>query len=131
MMYWREEKTMKEQKDKLLKEFFELTENLNFARELNLLCLASDSYGTAAELLERYAEKDEQDKKTLRELEENVLRAELDYYSTFVEFVKKYNSESSRVHSLMGSKTSDRKKATSAENGKKGGRPRKKPLETL
>jgi hypothetical protein len=46
----------------------------------------------------------------------------------FIEFVKKYNSESSRIHSEMGSRTSELKKKTSAENGKKGGRPKKSKL---
>jgi len=50
-------------------------------------------------------------------------------YTAELKFVKKgnseFSSESSRVHAEMGSKTSERKKKTSAENGKKGGRPRK------
>lgn len=127
MMKWQEEKELKEKKAKLDDEFFSLQEKNNFAKELARLCRASGSFTASALRVEKYEEQEEQDKKIVQELKEELLLDEVDFYSAFVEFVKKFSSESSRVHSEMGSKTSERKKITSAENGKKGGRPRKNP----
>jgi len=125
MMKWQEEKELKEKKAKLSDEYFSLQEKMNFAKELAMLCRASDNYTASALRVEKYEEQEEQDKKILQELNEELLLDEVDFYSAFVDFVKKFSSESSRVHSEMGSKTSELKKKTSAENGKKGGRPRK------
>ena len=94
-------------------------------KELDELCRLSDSFTSADSRAERYAASSEQDPKVVQELDDELLQAKVDYYSAFVAFVKKFSSESSRVHSAMGSKTSELKKKTSAENGKKGGRPRK------
>ena len=127
MMKWQEEKELKEKKAKLDDEFFSLQEKSNLAKELARLCRASGTYTVSALRVENYEEQEEQDKKILQSLKEELLLDEVDFYSGFVEFVKKISSESSRVHSEMGSKTSDLKKKTSAENGKKGGRPRKNP----
>lgn len=127
MMKWQEEKELKEKKAKLDDEFFSLQEKSNLAKELARLCRASGTYTVSALRVENYEEQEEQDKKILQSLKEELLLDEVDFYSGFVEFVKKFSSESSRVHSEMGSKTSDLKKKTSAENGKKGGRPRKNP----
>lgn len=126
-MKWQEEKELKEKEAKLIDEYFSLQEKMNFAKELDMLCRASDNYTASGLRVEKYEEQGEQDKKILQELNEELLLAKVEFYSTFVEFVKKYSSESSRVHSEMGSKTSELKKKTSAENGKKGGRPRKNP----
>jgi hypothetical protein len=41
----------------------------------------------------------------------------------------KKDMEISKAAALLGSMTSERKKKSSVENGKKGGRPRKKPTE--
>lgn len=137
MMKWQEEKELKEKKEKLADEYFSLQEKMNFAKELAMLCRASDNYTASALRVENYElqiQRLEQadictpaEKKVLQELNEELLLDEVDFYSAFVEFVKKFSSESSRVHSEMGSKTSELKKKTSAENGKKGGRPRKNP----
>lgn len=127
MMKWQEEKELKEKVAKLDDEFFSLQEKSNFAKELAMLCRASGTYTASALRVEKYEEQEEQDKKILQELNEELLLDEADFYSAFVSFVKKFSSESSRVHSAMGSKTSERKKKTSAENGRKGGRPRKDP----
>ena len=122
MINWKEKQTLEEKKEKLLSEAFELTEKLNFAKELENLCRTSDAFTSASNRLE-YAETE--NAQTLKEFEENELIEEVNFYFTFVEFIKKYNSESTRIYSKMGSKTSEIKKKTSAENGKKGGRPRK------
>ena len=128
MMTYFEKKELKEQKTKLSDECFSLQEKMNFAKELAMLCRASDSYTASALRYEKYVEEDT-DNKILEELEEELLVDEVAFYSAFIEFVKKFSDENSRVFSALGSKTSERKKKTSAENGKKGGRPRKKPLE--
>ena len=125
MMKWQEEKELKEKNAKLDDEYFSLQEKSNLAKELAQLCRSSGTYTASALRVENYEKQEEQDKKRLQELKEDLLLDEVDFYSAFVEFVKKFSSESSRVHSAMGSKTSERKKKTSAENGKLGGRPRK------
>jgi len=125
-MKWQEEKELKEKKAKLDDEFFSMQEKSNFGKELARLCRASGTYTVSALRVENYEKQEEQELKIFHELNEELLLDEVDFYSAFVEFVKKFSSESSRVHSEMGSKTSERKKITSAENGKKGGRPRKK-----
>lgn len=127
MMKWQEKKELKEKKAKIDDEFFSLQEKSNFAKELARLCRASGTYTASALRFENYEKQEEQELKIFHELNEELLLDEVDFYSAFVEFVKKFSSESSRVHSEMGSKTSDLKKKTSAENGKKGGRPRKNP----
>lgn len=124
---------MTTEKEKALEEFWQIVDpNDNgiikstniFVRELQELCNLS-SNATAADIrLEHYEETRGADKKIIKELEEDADRASTEFYNTFVTFVKKYNSESSRVHSAMGAKTSERKVCTSRENGKKGGRPR-------
>lgn len=125
MMKWQEEKELKEKKAKLDDEFFSMQEKSNFGKELARLCRVYGTFTASALRFENYEKQEEQDKKIVQELKEELLLDEVDFYSAFVEFVKKFSSESSRVHSEMGSKTSDLKKKTSAENGKKGGRPRK------
>jgi hypothetical protein len=125
MMKWQEEKELKEKKAKLDDEFFSLQEKSSFAKELARLCRSSGTYTASALRVENYEKQEEQELKILHELKEELLLDEVDFYSAFVEFVKKFSSESSRVHFEMGSKTSERKKKTSAENGKLGGRPRK------
>lgn len=132
-MDWQTRKELKQNFETLMKEYWKLADPEEkgysapaFVKELDELCRASDSFALADSRVERYAESSEQDSKVVQELDDELLQAKFDYYSAFVSFVKKFSSESSRVHSAMGSKTSELKKKTSAENGKKGGRPRKK-----
>ena len=103
MMKWQEEKELKEKKAKLDDEFFSLQEKSNFAKELARLCRASGTYTASALRFENYEKHEEQDKKILQELKEELLLDEVDFYSGFVAFVKKFSSESSRVYSAMGS----------------------------
>ena len=126
MIDWKERKALNEKKETVLNEFWQIVESSEFAKALQGLCNVSDNYATASCRLERYEEQPEQDKNILQDYQDEVLQDSVEFYSEFVKFFKKYNSESSRVHSAMGSKTSELKKKTSAENGKKGGRPRKK-----
>ncbi len=133
-MDWETRKELKAKREKVMKEYWQIVDPENegtirsknvFIRELEELCNYSDSFVLASSRLEHYCDKAEQDKKVVQDLEDELLDSEVDFYSAFVAFAKKFSSESSRVHSAMGSKTSELKKKTSAENGKKGGRPRK------
>ena len=130
-MDWQTRKELKQNFETLMRDYWKLADpedkgNSAFVKELDELCRASDAFALADSRAERYAESS----KDLQELDDELLQAKFDFYSAFVAFVKKFSStESSRVYAVMGSKTSERKKKTSAENGKKGGRPRKKPLE--
>ena len=131
-MDWETRKELKENFDVVMKEYWKLADPEEkgysapaLVKELDELCRLSDSFTSADSRAERYAASSEQDPKVVQELDDELLQAKFDYYSAFVAFVKKFNSDSSRVHSAMGSKTSELKKKTSAENGKKGGRPRK------
>lgn len=129
-MDWRERKELNKQKEKAMSEFFELVESSEYAKNLQRLCNSSANYSGADRRHEVYeVYEDEKDKNILQDLEDDLLQASVEFYTEFVSFFRKYNSESSRVHSAMGSKTSELKKKTSAENGKKGGRPRKAPGE--
>ena len=140
-MDWKLRKELEEKKEKLMSEYWRIVDpsnegsiiaKNNFVRELNELCNLQANYAHACERLDEYTQRQVYDKKFVEELEDDVLAEQVEFYSAFVAFVKKFESESSRVHSAMGSKTSERKKKSSAENGKKGGRPRKKtPPETL
>lgn len=133
MITWQERKAQKEALENVKKDFWAIVDPQNkgdihgspFIDALQKLCNASDAFALAGRHLDVYAEKDEQDKKELQELEDELLTAELDYYSAFVTFATKYGSESSRVHSAMGAVKSEKKANSSRENGKKGGRPRK------
>lgn len=125
-MTFAERKELEQKKEIALNEFFELVESSEFAKELQGLCNSSDCYGVSSIRLEMYEDKPNPDPKMLQLYEDDCLRDGYYFYSEFVAFVKKYNSELSRVMSALGSKTSELKKITSAENGKKGGRPRKK-----
>lgn len=133
MITWQERKAQKEKLESVREEFWQIVDPENkgdiwgspFIAELQKLCNLSSAFADADRRLENYAEKEPQDKKVIQELEDEELTAELDYYSAFVEFAKKYSSESSRVHSAMGAVKSEKKALASRENGKKGGRPRK------
>lgn len=134
-MDWKLKRELEEKKEKLMSEYWQIVDpnnegaiisKNNFVRELNELCNLQANYAHASERLDEYTQRQVYDKKFVEELEDDVLAEQVEFYSAFVAFVKKFESESSRVHSAMGSKTSELKKKTSAENGKKGGRPRKK-----
>ncbi|MBO4711613.1 hypothetical protein J5681_06840 [bacterium] len=134
-MDWQTRKELKEKLEVVMKDYWAVVDPDNegtlhpknaFVRELDELCRLSDFFTLADSRSERYAEEKEQDKKVVQELDDELLQSKVDFYSAFTAFVKKFENESSRVHSAMGSKTSELKKKTSAENGKKGGRPRKK-----
>ena len=125
MMTFQERKELEEKKESLMNEFWKIAESSEFAKAMQRLCNASDSYATADARLERYEEQSEQDKSILQDFQDDVLRGSVGFYSEFVSFFKKYSSESSRVHSKMGSAKSEKKASASRENGKKGGRPRK------
>lgn len=125
MITWQERKELTEKKESVMNEFWQIVETSEFAKALQRLCNASDNYATASVRLERYEDQESQDKNILTEYQDEVLADSVDFYSEFVSFFKKYNSESSRVHSAMGSAKSEKKASTSRENGKKGGRPRK------
>lgn len=134
-MDWKLKKELEEKKEALMNEYWQIVDpdnegsiiaKNNLVRELNELCNLQSHFTAASERLDEYAQRQVFDKKILEQLEDEVLFEQVEFYSAFVAFVKKFESESSRVHSAMGSKTSELKKKTSAENGKKGGRPRKK-----
>jgi hypothetical protein len=134
MITWQERKELNEKKETVMKEFWQIVDPKDegtitatnvFVRELQELCNISDNYATASVRLERYEDKESHDKETLQDYQDEVLADCVEFYTAFVAFAKKYSSESSRVHSAMGAKTSEKKASTSRENGKKGGRPRK------
>lgn len=133
MITWQERKELKEKLENVKKDFWQIVDPENkgdihgtpFIDELQKLCNASDEFALASKHLDVYAEREPQDKKVIQELEDEELTAELDYYSAFVAFAKKYGSESSRVHSAMGAVKSEKKALASRQNGKKGGRPKK------
>lgn len=133
MTDFKKRKELKENLETAKKEFWQIVDpNDNgdihgtpFIDELQGLCRLSDALAVADRRLEVYEENGEQDAKERQELEDEELSAEVDYYTAFVAFAKKYSSESSRVHSAMGAVKSEKKASASRENGKKGGRPRK------
>lgn len=125
-MTFAEKKELEQKKELVMNEFFELVESSEFAKELQGLCNCSDSYGVSSIRHEMYEDNPNPDPKMLQLYEDELLTDSYNFYSEFVNFVKKYNSELSRVMSVLGSKTSEAKRKASAENGKKGGRPRKK-----
>lgn len=136
MIDWKERKELKEQLEVLRKDYWQLVSPMSdtdifsknpFIHGLQKLTNSASNFSSACRQVELFAEKFPDDKKNLQDLEDTELQEEVEFYALFNEFVKKYSSESSRVHSAMGAKTSELKKRTSAENGKKGGRPRKNP----
>lgn len=125
MMTFQERKELEEKKETVMNEFWKIADSSEFAKAMQRLCNASDSYTTADKRLERYEEQTEQNKDSLLDLQDDVLRGSVEFYSEFLNFFQKYSSENSRVHSQMGSVKSEKKASASRENGKKGGRPRK------
>ena len=121
---------LKTKKEAVMNEYWQIVEhgeNINFIRELIELCRLQSNLSSTSTRYDIY-EEEGAEHKVLKELEEEEELESLEYYSAFNSFVRKFENESSRVHSAMGAKTSELKKKTSAENGKKGGRPRKSPV---
>lgn len=65
-------------KEKLINEYFDLQDKLEFAKDLALLCRASDNMTISSE------------RNDSELIDDILLSDEVEFYSTFVDFVKKY-----------------------------------------
>lgn len=110
MLTFKEKKELEKRKDELSVKYFDLQDEINFARELAFLCRASDNYSSLAFRAENYEYQIERlksagictpkEENILRDFNDELLLSSVEFYSSFVDFVEKYKSLFFKVSGL-------------------------------